>query len=264
MRIVILALLAGCAGAEAMTLPKDATVVPRQDELGFHPGETMTFEVQLAGVLVGEAQLAVGEIGEVEGKRAIVVRSRAATAGAAALLKKISDEATSVIDAETGRPISVETAVDMNGKQITTKARFAGKQVDVEIKRGDATPTLTRINAKTEIMHDAHAAMAQVRGWRATTGATRTLWVLGGRRVWRVDVKLVGEETIGSQLGNRRALVFEGVSFRARRDLTLESNKPSRTFKVWLSHDADRVPLRVSAKTELGDIVMSLADYSRP
>jgi hypothetical protein len=45
--------------------------------------------------------------------------------------------------------------------------------------------------------------------------------------------------------------------------MTLESDKPARTFTVWLSDDADRVPLKVSAKTELGDIVMVLTDYQR-
>ena len=33
---------------------------------------------------------------------------------------------------------------------------------------------------------------------------------------------------------------------------------------VYLSDDADRVPLRVVAATELGDIVMDLTEYNRP
>jgi hypothetical protein len=267
MKIVLLAaaVWAGCAGAEAMTMPKEAAAVAPQDEFGFHAGETMAFEVQLAGVLVGEAQLAAGEIGDIDGRRAMVVRSRAATAGAAALIRKISDEATSTIDVETGRPIRVETFVDMKGKQVFTKTKFTGNVAEVEVTRGtDPKVSTMRIDAKTQILHDAHTAMAQIRGWRATPGGMRSVWVLGGRRVWRVDVKVIGEEAIQSHVGNRRALVFEGVAFRARRDLSLESNKPSRSFKVWLSNDADRVPLRVSAKTELGDIVMSLTDYTRP
>jgi Protein of unknown function (DUF3108) len=91
MRAWLLALLVGCAGAEATTLAP-ATPQTASHELGLHPGENMTYEVQLAGVLVGEAQLAVGEIGLVDGKQALVVKSRAATAGAAALIKKMVDE----------------------------------------------------------------------------------------------------------------------------------------------------------------------------
>ena len=71
MRSWLLALVAGvagvpgCAGADAMTAqdPVQATVaVEPQPTLGVNPGETMAFEVHLAGMLAGEAQLAVGEI----------------------------------------------------------------------------------------------------------------------------------------------------------------------------------------------------------
>src|SRR5690606_17000617 len=114
-RAWLLSVLVGCAGADAMTLqpPAPAAIATEAASAlghhpGLHPGETMAFEVRLAGVLAGEAQLAVGQIGELDGRQALVVRSRAATAGAAALLKKISDEATTVIDVLSGRPVSLE------------------------------------------------------------------------------------------------------------------------------------------------------------
>src|SRR5262245_54484284 len=109
----LLAALAGCAGAEAMTLPQSAKPgATATNEVGLNPGEAMAFEVRLGGVLAGEAALAVGEIGEVDGKRAVVVKSRAATAGAAALIRKITDEATTVIDIATGRPMQLDTVVE--------------------------------------------------------------------------------------------------------------------------------------------------------
>ncbi|MGN6104232.1 MAG: DUF3108 domain-containing protein [Kofleriaceae bacterium] len=263
MALVVLA-GAGCVSAEAVNAPRGAPAMPLQGGLGLHAGETMAFDVQLAGVLVGEAQLAVGEIGEVDGRRAVVVKSRASTAGAAAMVRKISDEATTVIDVETGLPLSVETQVEQGEKRTIANAKFAGRIAQVTYQRNNDPPQEMKIDFGTETLHDAHTAMAQLRGWRAAPGTTRTVYVVGGRRLWRVDVKYVGEETIGSAVGNRRAVVFEGMSFRARRDLSVESKTASRTFRVWLSDDADRVPLKVTAKTELGDIVMSLTDYARP
>jgi len=257
--------LAGCAGADAATSPQPPTTTkPQQAELGLHPGETMAFEVQLAGVLVGEAQLAVGEIGSVDGRRAILVKSRAATAGAAALIRKIVDEATTTIDADTGAAISVETNVEMGDKKTVASAAFLPTYAEVKFQIQNKPPSTFRIDTRGQRLHDAHSAMAQLRGWKAAPGTLRTVNVIGGRRLWRVDVKYVGEETIGSSAGNRRAVVFEGVSFRARRDLQAETTKPARKFRVWLSDDADRVPLKVVAHTELGEIVMSLTEYSRP
>jgi hypothetical protein len=194
------------------------------------------------------------------------VGSRPATAGAAALIRKMVDEATTVIDAETGRPISVETHVEMGTRKIDASSTFSGRIATVTYRRNtEAKPHTTKIDFGAHALHDAHTAMAQLRGWKAAPGTTRTVFVVGGRRLWRVDVAYAGEGTIGSEAtGNRRAVMFDGTSYRARRDLSVETSRPARTFRVWLSDDADRVPLRVTAKTELGDVVMSLIDYARP
>jgi hypothetical protein len=77
-------------------------------------------------------------------------------------------------------------------------------------------------------------------------------------------VRYAGEDTVGTALGNRRTVHFEGASYRARANFILESDKPARTFSVWLSDDADRVPLKMSARTELGEVTMELVEYNRP
>ena len=59
------------------------------------------------------------------------------------------------------------------------------------------------------------------------------------------------------------AIRLIGESYRARPNFVPETPRPTRTFTVWLSDDADRVPLKVAAKTELGDVVMNLTEYSR-
>ena len=261
--------LAGCAGAEAMTLPPQPVVLgptaTTTNELGLNPGESMAFEVHLGGMLAGEAALAVGEIGEVDGHRAVVVKSRAATAGAAALIKYISDEATTVIDVESGRPLRLDTLVVMGDKETTASARFHGNIAEVTYARSDEpTPHTYKLNFGKITVHDTHSAMAQLRGWKATPGTVKTVFVVGGRRLWRVDVRYVGSETMGSAVGNRRAIRYEGASYRARANFSIESEKPARTFNVWLSDDADRVPLKMTAATELGDITMDLTEYLRP
>src|SRR3954468_6279350 len=112
-----LLLLAACActGADAMTVapaPVTKAALAPATELGLTPGETMMFEVRIAGVLAGEAQLAVGELGDYEGHRAVVVKSHAATAGAVALIKHVVDDATTVIDTQSGLPLALDTMVE--------------------------------------------------------------------------------------------------------------------------------------------------------
>jgi hypothetical protein len=259
-----------CAGAEATTLPPAPPVRPAAAAaVGLSPGETMAFEVRLAGVVAGEAQLAVGAIGDYEGHRAVVVKSRAATVGAAALLRHIVDEATTTIDMDTGRPLALETLVEQGESKTTATAKFTDRAADITYQRSEERePHRLRIDfgigaAQGLTVHDAHSAMAELRGWRAAPGTTRTVFVVGGRRLWRIDVTYAGPEAIGAAIGNRRAIRFTGRSYRARRDGTPETAQPSRTFTVWLSDDADRVPLKVTAKTELGNIAMDLTEYNR-
>ncbi|HEX2691129.1 MAG TPA: DUF3108 domain-containing protein [Kofleriaceae bacterium] len=270
MRCAALLVLAGCAGAGAgadgMALLPTSAARPAivAGEVGLNPGESMAFEVRIAGLLVGEAQLAVGGLGDYEGHRAVVVKSRAASASVGAFVRHIVDEATTVVDMDTGRPLSLETLVEQGNIKTTARARFTGNVADITyVRSGDRAPHRFKIDLGKVIVHDAHSAMAQLRGWHATPGTTRSVFVVGGRRPWRVDVTYVGEDTIGSVIGNRRAVHFTGESYRTKNDLTTETEKPSRTFSVWLSDDADRVPLKVTARTELGDIVMDLTEYSR-
>jgi hypothetical protein len=267
MRRLALIALAGCAGAEAMTLPPApvaAAVLVPHVELGLNPGETMAFDVKLAGIPAGEAQLAVGQIGTFEGHRAIVVHSRAETTGAAAILKHLTDEATTTIDADTGRPLQLDTVVELDDKRTTATAKFTGSAADVTFAREGEPAHTYRVQFGTTAALDTHSAMAEIRSWKPAPGASRSVFVIGGRRLWRVDVHYVGDEEIGSVLGNRRAVHFDGSSYRVRPNLTPESAAPSRTFSVWLSDDADRVPLKLVAHTELGDVAMDLTDYARP
>lgn len=272
------AALAACAGAEAMparALPvaPAGSAAPAPAIAMWNPGESMAFELTIGGVLAGEAQLAVGEVGVVDGHRRIRVRSRAATAGAVALVKKIVDEATTEIDVDSGRPISFATAVETDGTHTYARGTFVGNRAiaeyshDPEAALGTTKPvekpTRYVVDFGKHDVYDAHAAMAAVRTWRPTVGDRRTLFVMGGRRLWRVDLAYKGTETIGTALGNRAVATFTGAAYRARADLSVEGGKAQRTFTVYLSDDADRVPLRVVGQTELGDVVLELAEYNR-
>jgi uncharacterized protein DUF3108 len=273
--VVLAAILAssGCAGAEANALAPAPALRPASApiEVAINPGETMAFEVRIAGLVAGEAQLAVGELGAYEGHRAVVVKSRAATAGAAAMIRHIVDEATTVVDVDTGRPLQLDTVVEQGETRSTASAKFTDNVADITYARSNEDqPHHLRIDfgkgaaaAAGIQVHNAHSAMAQLRGWRAAPGTRRTVFVVGGRRLWRIDVTYAGQDTIGSVIGNRRAIRLSGESYRARPDFSPETPRPTRTFTVWLSDDADRVPLKVTARTELGDVVMNLTEYNR-
>jgi hypothetical protein len=264
----------GCGGAAdtvtnpgapaATSTPPAAPAGSSEGELGLIPGELMSFEVKLAGVQVGEAALAVGELGELEGKHAITVRSKIGTTGAVRLVRALDDESTTVIDAVTGAPLRLSTHVLMNDQETFTEAVFSPGLARVEVRRGKQRARPFTFVFGELPAHDAHSAMAHIRSWRPQPGTKRTVWLVGGRRMWRVDLAYTGHDTIGTSQGNRDAVRLDGVAYRVNPDHRVDDSRPPRRFSAWISNDADRVPLRVTAVTELGDVEITLADYQRP
>jgi len=232
---------------------------------GLHPGEAMTFEVSLAGVLAGEAAIAVGEPGEVDGRKAIVVTSRVASAGAFRWVKLVEDTLTTTIDMDTGLPISHTADTQFGPKLYHADNTFDGAQVDLAWHKGDSDLRHTHYDFRDVVAHDAHTAMASMRTWDGTDGEVRRLYLVGGRRIWKTDVTWAGRETIATTMGNQATIRFEGVSTRVTPRLKPQNDKkPPRTFTVWLTDDGDRAPVRVVAHTELGDVLIELTSYTRP
>jgi hypothetical protein len=262
--MVVAIAVAGCAAGDANApAPTVAASPPIDGAVGLVPGESMSYEIRLGGVVAGEAAIAVGEVGDWQGHRAVVVKSRAATAGAIDLVKHVIDEATTWVDMQTGRPLRLETYVELDGKSNSAQATFADHRADITTQHADDKPKTQHVVYPAGIVFDTHSAMAQVRGWRAAKGQTRSVFVVGGKRLWRVEMTYVGDEVVGTALGNRQAIRLDGASYKARATGQAAEAKATRTFSVWLSDDADRVPLRVVGHTELGDVTMELVEYKR-
>ena len=268
--ILLVGALAGCAGAEAMTLPPQpaaptAGSAEPAHELGLIPGESMAFDVHLGGVLGGEAQLAVGEIGELDGHRAIVVKSRAATAGAVKLLKNFVDEATTTIDADTGRPLLLDTSVD-DERQDDDGEREVHRLGRERHVHQDRRPEAAHLSRRLRQGHRSRLALGD--GPDARLARRRGLDEAGLRRrrapdvAHRHDVRRQRDRRVGARQSQDRAP--PGAAFRAKPNLQIEAGNATRTFDVWISDDADRVPIKMTAHTELGDVAMDLTEYNRP
>lgn len=255
--------LAACGGAAA-DLVDPAAPMDEPPLEAIHPGESMRFEIRLAGVLGGEATFATGEPAIRDGRTVIAAASRMRSAGALALVKDVRDDATTVLDLDTGAPLTTTSEVRANPRDYNGQTTYDGHTATlVFTPRGQAAATY-HFDFGAEPIHDAHSAMFDLRTWEAAPGAQRTLWILGGRRVWKAEMTMGPRETIHTYLGNQPALRIDGVARRALANRTIDTTRKPRTFSVWLSDDADRVPFRVTATTELGDVLIELVDYQRP
>jgi hypothetical protein len=274
--IAQLATLSACAGSSAAASasrprPESAAQpagppVPMAETPYFVPGETITWDVTFAGITGGRARLAIGQIGEERGKRMVVLRGEAESAGVLSIVQESSDQISSWVDVASGLPTRTESSSTGFGKPLMVHAeRVSGApvaEVDVWSSRAGDGGTHKQARLPNLQTHDPLSILLALRAWVAPRGGHATVYSLGGMRVWKNEFTVEGREDLDGPLGRRAAVRIAGKSTRISAQLTDDLSRPPRTWQIWLSDDAQRLPLRFAAHTEYGDVIASLTSYT--
>jgi hypothetical protein len=96
-----------------------------------------------------------------------------------------------------------------------------------------------------------------------TAGAPpQVLNVVDGQALWRITVAVAGFDMLD---GDRPSVRLDGraepILADGRADTT--SDRTTRSFRLWLSEEPARVPLRLQMPLGIGDLVISLVDVKR-
>ena len=193
------------------------------------PGETMEYEFALRGIPVGRAVIAVGELGWIDGRRAMIVRGRGQSAGLAALLAEMVGEMTTTVDLDRGYVIRSHEE---------TRMVFAGRTETETQDLGD------------EQAHDVMSAVGAVRAWRSSPAQRAEISIrFGGSSI---DGTLVDERHEFLPSAERPAVKYTGAF------------EDEFHFTGWISDDTARVPLRFECETPIGSLTVELVDYRAP
>jgi hypothetical protein len=228
MRALLIVAACGCNHLPVSTAAA-ATAAPREPTVPMLlvPQETMEFAVTFRGMKIATVQTAIGKAGWVEGKRAIIVKSRGKTDGLIALLGDLRWELESTIDLDRGYPLHDHEEA---------WAELAGEK-----NHDDDSHDWTADDDR----HDLHSAIGTLRGWHPTPGEEREVRVHLGGSSFGVTVAQAGR----ARLVDRPALRYDGVA------------NGDHKFSIWISDDASRVPLASQTETELGTVAVELVDY---
>jgi hypothetical protein len=229
------------------------------------PGEHMTYRLALQGVELAVYDLAVGETTQVAGKPAILVQSHAKTVGLGALVK-VDDYFNSYLDVTSGRSLRWtcdEFSSDGKHKE-KTEADMAGRtteSVPVTFHLDDEPPQPEPQHVSMTDVWDLNAFLIALRSWEGTPGTAVSLEVLRSRYLWHVEAKIHGKDKLVTELGELPALRFDAHLYKLDRSGARAPNSDERDFSLWISDDDGRVPLKITAKTDYGDIEMKIVDY---
>lgn len=250
---------------EAASGPPRPLVV---EETFFLPGERMTFELSLRGVVGGEATVAVGDPGVVDGEKILIIRSRTESTGVAAVIKEIRDEVTSWIELDSGLPVYHHADVKFGSKQAIIETYFNdGDPGSFNLhyeRKGKGRRRVHQKMPSGQAAFNSHAILGAIRAWDGEPGSLCYFYVLASKRIWQNTLRMTGREKIKTELGRREAIRVDGVARRLRRSLKEDPRKDPREYTFWISDDEDRLPLLVVAKTEYGQVRAELIAYERP
>lgn len=184
-------------------------------------GESSAWEVHVAGVTIGRAEL---EIGEAE------VRSRFATSRLASSFARVRHELVTRLDAPISQQAPRESIdeLELDDERTSVTSRFAGSRVVV-----DARPVVI---PGGHLGHTWHTALGAIRAWATASAAPGFLYVVHAGVVLKLEV---GQPQVEAMHATP-ALRIEG----AIESLAVQ-------FTLWLRAD-DRLPVRIEVRTDEG------------
>ena len=261
----------GIGGQRVVEVPAQAgppTALPVSGGL-FVAGESMRFELSLRGILGGEADLAVGQPGVMDGKSIIIIRSRVESAGVVAMFREVRDEVTTWVDLSSGLPVSQRAQTKYGSKEAVVETKFAGGApgsfaIDLRALHPRRHKILHQSMPPDQAAFDTQSVLGALRAWKAQPGAHAYFYALIGHHLWQNTVRMTGHEKVKTHLGTFDAIRIDGVARRLTTRLREDHHKQVRYFTMWISDDSDRLPLRVVGKTEFGEVKAELVDYQRP
>jgi hypothetical protein len=268
--VVVASSLTSCGATGSA--PKDpagpVTVVPRLPDGPplLTPGERMSYRVSLQGLELAAYDIGVGDFTDVAGHKAIVVQANAKTVGFVRAMVKVDDHFTSWIDVATGRSLRWyvdEYATDSDGKE-RTEADLAGRQGDMvpmTFHMNEDTPKPEPQKVSMPDVWDYSTFLVALRSWEGPPGTTVDAEVLRSRYLWHVQLRIHGKEKLVTELGELPALRFDGHTYKLDRKGEKYPNTDERDFSIWISDDDGRVPLRITARTDYGDMRMDIVEY---
>jgi hypothetical protein len=194
-----------------------------------------------------------------------VVRSSAASTGPASVLFPYQSQFWSELDPASLKPRFFHAVETDHREKVTTTARhFADRVETVEIT--EALHKKTAPERSERVFHhgpvfDIFSSMLHVRSQKLDDGDTITLIIQPFDNPYLLRVKVLGRE-----IHNDRKTIRLSVGMRKIDRKTLELRpykKMKRDATLWLSDDADRIPVELRAAVFIGDIRAVLTDLRK-
>lgn len=233
-------------------------------KLGPHPKlspQQLTYRLSWNGMLkAGELKFIFGKKDKKSPSDYVASASGGST-GVAAKLYKSKVALITRLDPATLRPRSL-VAVQDEGKEInTTRATWTGTKITTEhVTR--VAKTGKEFTQNTEFrftpMHDIFSAMLHVRSYKLDNGDQLALPLQPFNKPYLLRIKVLGREKFNNRDTIKLSVGLQKIDPKSKKLLPY---KKMKSATLWLSDDANRIPVELRSEVFIGDVRMSLAGH---
>jgi Protein of unknown function (DUF3108) len=224
------------------------------------PGESLTYRVGW-GLLGHAGDMTVSAAGETStGQPRTRMTTTSATQGFVRLLYTFDGEAQMLFDARDGRLITATARTQAKKSQTNASITF-------DYTKGEASYT-DHLNPTRNTLFpmpegkpmDFITSLIQTRNWALAPGESRDVLVLFDKDFYRLRITAEREETISTPAGKRKTVLLMPRMIGEPKGMFRRGGE----VRVWVSADADGLPLRFEVKLKVGTAYAVLTDYRPP
>ena len=225
---------------------EDISVEPAPTVFG--PGERMVFNIGYGMIRAGEGILEVLGTTEYKGHTCYHIQSKANSNRFFSSIYKVRDKIISYIDVETLYSRYFHKRLREGDYKKTVEVDFDHLAKEAHYSNGESYPITTGVQ-------DVLSAFFYVRNLDLTPGNTYRVPAHTSRKTYELEVIIHGKETIKVEAGTFDCFVVEPV-------LVGEGLfKHEGKLTMYITDDANRVPVMIKTKIPVGSIDVELKEY---
>ncbi len=222
------------------------------DHHAFAPGEKLSYVLHYGWLNAGTATLELKEYPrDIGGRKVLHAVGVGQSTGAFSSFYKVNDRYETYFDRSGVFPYTFIRRVDEGGYKFSQDYIFLQRrgQVTTQEKKTFDVP------AHVQDMLSAFYFARTIDFGKAKPGEVFTIETFLDNELWPLRMRYVGKETIKLRNGKYRCLKFQPVVQEGR------IFKGNDDLNVWITDDANRIPVLAQAKVLVGSIKMELSAY---
>ena len=182
--------------------------------------------------------------------------------GSTGLASKLYDYKVAMIsrlDPATLKPRAFVGVQDEGKEVVTTRSTWAGTQVSSEhVTKVTKTGVETKVDTKFIYtpVHDVFSAMLHVRSHKLADGDKLALPLMPFNRPYLMRIQVLGREKFAGRDTIKLSVALQKIEPTTK---NLLPYKKMKSATLWLSDDANRIPVELRSEVFIGDVRMTLS-----